>query len=86
MIITESMRQERLITRLEAEKKAEEERIRELDGINGMPEIVILRNKKVMHVAEIEQMIRKARYRMESARIREAINQHPAILQGGLGE
>ena len=86
MIITESMRQERLITRLEAEKKAEQDRIRELDGIKGMPEIVILKNKKVLHVAEIEQMIRKARYKMESARIREAIKQHPAILQGGLGE
>ena len=49
MIITESMRQERLITRLEAEKKAEQDRIRELDGIKGMPEIVILKNKKVIH-------------------------------------
>ena len=86
MIYTETMRQERLIKHLNEEKAIEEERLKELDGIRGMPEIVILRNMKVMHIADIEKMIRKARYKMESARLKEVIRNNPAIMQGGLGE
>ena len=86
MIYTESQRQERLIERLEEEKKQEQERLKALDGIRGMPEIVTLRNMKVMHIADIEQMIRKARYKMAYARTKEAIKTNPAIMQGGLGE
>ena len=67
---TRKMRLERLIQRLEAEKKNEAERLKVLEEIKGRPEIVILRNKKVMHAAEIDQMIRNARD--ELARIREA--------------
>ena len=67
---TRKMRLERLIQRLEAEKKNEAERLKVLEEIKGLPEIVILRNKKVMHAAEIDQMIRNARD--ELARIQEA--------------
>lgn len=57
---TKKMRLERVIQRLKEEKQIEAERLKVLDEIKGLPEIVILRNKKYMHVAEIDQMIRNA--------------------------
>ncbi len=61
MTVTEAMRKERLIQHLYEEKAAEEDRLRKLEEIRGIPEIVILRNKKILHLAEIDQMIRKAK-------------------------
>lgn len=57
---TKKMRLERAIQRLKEEKQIEAERLKVLDEIKGLPEIIILRNKKYMHVAEIDQMIRNA--------------------------
>ena len=55
---TRRMRLERALQRPKEEKKFEAERLEALDKINGLPEIIILRNKKYMHMAEIDQMIR----------------------------
>lgn len=55
---TRKMRLERALQRLKEEKRFEAERLEALEKINGLPEIIILRNKKYMHVAEIDQMIR----------------------------
>lgn len=65
MIETKQMRLERVLKRLEAEKENEEQRLQTLESIRGLPEIIILRNKKHMHLAEINQMIRNAKAELE---------------------
>lgn len=87
MTITEDMKTERALEYLEAELEQEKKALNELDDKNvKIREVIVMRNKKVMYIADIEQMVRNAKYKIEKERIRESIRKHPAILQGGLGE
>lgn len=64
MKVTREMRLQRALEYLEAEKREEEKSMRALEG-KTITEVIILRNKKALYLAEVEQMIRKAREEME---------------------
>lgn len=57
MSVTKIMILERGLKHLEEEKTAEEESIARLEG-NKLQSVIIMRNKKRMYIAEIDQMIR----------------------------
>ena len=57
MSVTKIMILERGLKHLEEEKTAEEESIARLEG-NKIQSVIIMRNKKRMYIAEIDQMIR----------------------------
>lgn len=57
MSVTKIMILERGLKYLEEEKTAEEEAIDRLEG-NKLQSVIVMRNKKRMYIAEIDQMIR----------------------------
>ena len=57
MSVTKIMILERGLKHLEEEKTAEEESIARLEG-NKIQSVIIMRNKKRMYIAEIDQLIR----------------------------
>ena len=57
MSVTKIMILERGLKYLEEEKTAEEESIARLEG-NKLQSVIVMRNKKRMYIAEIDQMIR----------------------------
>ena len=57
MSVTKIMILERGLKHLEEEKTAEEESIARLEG-NKLQSVIVMRNKKRMYIAEIDQMIR----------------------------
>lgn len=77
MKITKEARLRRSLIILEKEAGYEREALERMDGIL-LREVTILRNKKQMHLAEIDQMIRNTRD--ELARLNEA----EAVLHGAV--
>ena len=69
-MITQRDRLRRSLDILRRERRAEAERAGNLEGIT-LPQIVTLRNKKMLHIAEIDQMIRQAEERIKELEIRE---------------
>lgn len=57
MTVTEQMRLEWAMKYLKQEAQREEAALKELDSLS-MVEIIILRNKKFMYLAEVRQLIR----------------------------
>ena len=57
MSVTKIMILERGLKHLEEEKTSEEESIARMEG-NKLQSVIIMRNKKRMYIAEIDQMIR----------------------------
>ncbi|MBQ9212083.1 MAG: hypothetical protein IJ153_11485 [Clostridia bacterium] len=70
MCITNRMRLERAMEHLEAERAREEHAIQQLDGIK-IQEIIILRNKKAMYMAEVDQLIRNTKEKIEQEKEKE---------------
>lgn len=66
MRITEKMRLERALEHLENEKRRETKAMEALEGIS-ITEIIILRNKKAMYMAEVDQMIRITKEKIKEA-------------------
>lgn len=64
MTITENMRLKWALKYLEAEEAREEAALKTLDSVS-MTEIIILRNKKYMYLAEVKQMIRNIKEKIE---------------------
>ena len=60
MTITENMRLKWALKYLEEEEAREEAALKTLDSVS-MTEIIILRNKKYMYLAEVKQMIRNTK-------------------------
>jgi len=58
--ITENMRLKWALKYLEEEEAREEAALKTLDSVS-MTEIIILRNKKYMYLAEVKQMIRNTK-------------------------
>ncbi|MBR3244645.1 MAG: hypothetical protein IKF90_18475 [Parasporobacterium sp.] len=64
MTITENMRLKWALKYLEEEEAREEAALKTLDSVS-MTEIIILRNKKYMYLAEVKQMIRNIKEKIE---------------------
>lgn len=70
MRITKRMRLERALEYLEMERANEEEAIQRLGGIK-IQEVIILRNKKAMYMAEVDQLIRNTKEKIEQEKEKE---------------
>ncbi|MBQ9252614.1 MAG: hypothetical protein IJ188_08260 [Clostridia bacterium] len=70
MCITNRMRLERALEHLEAERAREEKAIQQLGGIK-IQEIIILRNKKAMYMAEVDQLIRNTKEKIKQEKEKE---------------
>ena len=70
MRITNRMRLERALEYLEEERAREERFIQQLGGIK-IQEIIILRNKKAMYMAEVDQLIRNTKEKIEQEKEKE---------------
>lgn len=64
MTVTEKMRLEWALKYLKEEEERETAALKILDGVS-MTEIIILRNKKFMYLAEVRQMIRTVKDKIE---------------------
>lgn len=64
MTVTEKMRLEWALKYLKQEAQREEIALKELDSLS-MNEIIILRNKKYMYLAEVKQLIRNTEDKLE---------------------
>lgn len=64
MTVTEKMRLEWSLKYLKEEEEREAAALKILDGVS-MTEIIILRNKKFMYLADIRQMIRTVKDKIE---------------------
>lgn len=64
MTVTEQMRLEWALKYLRQEAQREEAALKELDSLS-MNEIIILRNKKYMYLAEVKQLIRNTEDKLE---------------------
>lgn len=60
MEVTREMRLQRALGYLEAEEAEEEKSLKTLEG-KHITEVIIIRNKKAMYIAELQQMIRNLR-------------------------
>jgi len=60
MTVTRNMRLQRAMKYLEAEKTAEEKSLKAMEGVH-ITEVIVIRNKKAMYIAELDQMIRNIR-------------------------
>ena len=63
MKVTRNMRLQRAMKYLEAERAAEEKSLKALADVH-ITEVIVIRNKKAMYIAELEQMIRNIRAEM----------------------
>lgn len=68
MMITEKMKLERALKHLEAEEQAEEAALEKLEGIS-LTDVIIVRNKKMIYIAELKQRIRIIRERIAGAEV-----------------
>lgn len=68
MTVTEEMRLQRALQKLEELARAEREAMASIEGCN-IREIIIARNRCTLHIAEIAQIIRNTREKLN--RIRE---------------
>lgn len=60
MKVTRNMRLQRAMKYLEAEKTEEEKSLKALEDVH-ITEVIAVRNKKAMYIAELDQMIRNIR-------------------------
>lgn len=72
MTVTRNMRLQRAMKYLEAEKTAEEKSLKALEGVH-ITEVIVIRNKKAMYIAELEQMIRNIRAEMAECELENEI-------------
>ena len=73
MKITREMRLNRAIEYLRKEREQEMAAADELEGIQ-IREIIIMRNKKRMYIADLDQMIRNAEAEISEMRLAESIS------------
>lgn len=66
MSVTREMRLERALEYLKDEKQSQEKEMEKLEGIR-LREIIIIRNKKAMYMAELDQAIRNLEDDISSA-------------------
>lgn len=76
--ITREMRLTRALKYLEEEKKAEEQALRALENVH-LQEVIILRNRKQMYIAQIDQMIRNIQDELPEARLADRKSQEVQV-------
>lgn len=72
MTVTMAMKKQRALNYLEAEMAAEKRSLEAMEGVR-MVEVIIMRNKKAMYIAELEQMIRNIRAYLEETMLEDEL-------------
>lgn len=72
MTVTRNMRMKRALKYLEAERAEEKKSLQALEGVH-ITEVIIIRNKKAMYIAELDQMIRNIKADLEETMLEDEL-------------
>ena len=72
MTVTRNMRMKRALKYLEAERAEEKKSLQAMEGVQ-ITEVIIIRNKKAMYIAELEQMIRNIKEDLEETMLEDEL-------------